>query len=163
MPLILYHNAWGGSRNACQIKDNSNNKQSKDAHSQVKHAHIKKLQCTFWSCCKVLTLRYMSAGVCQTGADIPCIHVASASSKPNERHGGGWRTCCVVQGGSNGPQTSAASGQNPRRHAALLTLSQEVLVCLQHCCLRHLHCYDKALHPYLDDASPSVQQQHLMQ
>ena len=164
MPLILYHNAWEGCRNACQVKDNSNNKQNRDADAPCQASlHQKMIAKYMLAMLQGTDAQILSAGVCQTGADIPCIHVASASSKPDEQYGGGWRTRCIVQGGSHGPQASAASGQNPSRHAALLALSQKVIVCFQQCCLCHQHCYIEALHLYLDNASPSVQHQHHMQ
>ncbi len=73
-----------------------------------------------------LTTRLMTAGVCQDWPDVPCIHVAPASGKPVEQHGGGWGARCAVQSGSHGAEAQAAPGAVPGRHAPLLALSQKV-------------------------------------
>lgn len=99
-------------------------------------------------CTKAADNLVMVVGMCSAWANITCLHVASASSKSAEQHGGGWGACCAMQSGSDGPETQAASGPVPGRYATLPALPQEVTDAFSFCgCfLRQLHLLVLLLH-----------------
>lgn len=63
MPLVLCHNAWGGCRDACQIKDNSS-KQKTDATSTCEACLYQKMTMRMLAMLQGADAQYISAGVC---------------------------------------------------------------------------------------------------